>query len=121
MPAWLPGPTACSSRLFSYTPLFEDEVYEHFAAVASTTKFTITNALLSRLTEIPNASAIKNALAGGDFGDSGEYEPPRPSCRYLYHHFFKRDVDGIRTDKVHICPSRPSKHSWTETLLQVRP
>lgn len=65
----------------SYTPLFEDEVYEHFAAVAdsgdllfciynnpSTTKFTFTNALISRLAEIPNVSAIKMLLpAGGDF------------------------------------------------------
>lgn len=57
----------------SYTPLTDEEVFEHFAAVAGatalplciynnpgTTHFSIGNALLSRLSAIPNIVAVKN-------------------------------------------------------------
>ncbi|SEI12312.1 4-hydroxy-tetrahydrodipicolinate synthase [Rhizobium tibeticum] len=66
----------------SYTPLFEDEVYEHFAAVAdagelplciynnpSTTKFTFSRPLIARLAKVANIQAVKMPLpADGDFG-----------------------------------------------------
>lgn len=65
----------------SYTPLFEDEVDDHFAAVAEagqlplciynnpgTTKFTFSTALIARLAQRPNIRAIKMPLpAQGDF------------------------------------------------------
>ena len=57
----------------SYTPLGDDEVFEHFAAVAAatplplciynnpgTTHFSISQTLLSRLSAIPNIAAVKN-------------------------------------------------------------
>lgn len=66
----------------SYTPLTEDEVFAHYAAVAeatdlplciynnpSTTHFTFSPALLQRLAEIPSLAAVKMPLpATGDFG-----------------------------------------------------
>jgi len=65
----------------SYTPLRDDEVFEHFAAVAKagkiplciynnpgTTKFTFSPALISRLSEIENIVAVKMPLpSDGDF------------------------------------------------------
>lgn len=65
----------------SYTPLTENEVYEHFAAVADagdlplciynnpgTTKFTFTNALIARLAKVANIDAVKMPLpSDGDF------------------------------------------------------
>ena len=64
----------------SYTPLGDDEVFEHFAAVAAatplplciynnpgTTHFSISQTLLSRLSAIPNIAAVKNpALPAAD-------------------------------------------------------
>lgn len=57
----------------SYTPLADDEVFEHFAAVAAatdlplcvynnpgTTHFSISNALLKRLAGVANIVAVKN-------------------------------------------------------------
>lgn len=57
----------------SYTPLGDDEVFEHFSAVAAatglplciynnpgTTHFSISNALLTRLAAIPSIVAVKN-------------------------------------------------------------
>jgi 4-hydroxy-tetrahydrodipicolinate synthase len=57
----------------SYTPLGDDEVFEHFSAVAAstqlplciynnpgTTHFSISQALLSRLSVIPSIAAVKN-------------------------------------------------------------
>jgi len=59
----------------SYTPLFEEEVFEHFATVAkagnlplciynnpSTTKFTFSRALISRLSKVENIVAVKMPL-----------------------------------------------------------
>ncbi len=56
-----------------YTPLSDDEVFEHFSAVAAatplplciynnpgTTHFTVSRSLLSRLSAIPNIAAVKN-------------------------------------------------------------
>ncbi len=68
----------------SYTPLTQDEAFQHFKAVASatelplaiynnpsTTHFSFTDALISRLSQLQNISAIKMPLAkGSDF--SGE-------------------------------------------------
>lgn len=65
----------------SYVPLSEDEVYEHFAAVAdagqlplciynnpSTTRFTFSRALITRLATVANIDAVKLPLpADGDF------------------------------------------------------
>ncbi len=64
----------------SYTPLGDDEVFEHFSAVAAatplplciynnpgTTHFTIGQSLLSRLSVIPTVAAVKNpALPAAD-------------------------------------------------------
>lgn len=64
----------------SYTPLGDDEVFEHFAAVAAatdlpvcvynnpgTTHFSVSNVLLRRLAEIPTIVAVKNpALPAAD-------------------------------------------------------
>lgn len=64
----------------SYTPLSDDEVFAHFAAVAAatglplciynnpgTTHFSISNALLTRLAAIPSIVAVKNpALPAAD-------------------------------------------------------
>lgn len=60
----------------SYTPLSEDEVYEHFTAVASatelplciynnpgTTHFSFSNALLARLAAVARVVAVKNPSA----------------------------------------------------------
>ncbi len=65
----------------SYTPLTDEEVFQHFAAVAeagglplciynnpSTTKFTFSEELIARLARLPNVAAVKMPLpAGGDF------------------------------------------------------
>ncbi|MBU3030468.1 dihydrodipicolinate synthase family protein [Paracoccus marinaquae] len=66
----------------SYTPLTEDEVYQHFAAVTeasdlpiciynnpSTTHFSFSLPLLERLAQLPGIGAVKMPLpADGDFG-----------------------------------------------------
>lgn len=57
----------------SYTPLTDDEVFEHFAAVArstdmplciynnpGTTHFTFSTELIGRLSQLPHVSAVKN-------------------------------------------------------------
>lgn len=57
----------------SYTPLTEEEVFQHFAAVAGATKlplciynnpgtthFTFSDELLARLSEVPGIAAVKN-------------------------------------------------------------
>lgn len=65
----------------SYTPLTEEEVYQHFAAVAEagnlplciynnpgTTKFTFSDGLIARLAKVTNIAAVKMPLPqGGDF------------------------------------------------------
>jgi 4-hydroxy-tetrahydrodipicolinate synthase len=65
----------------SYTPLTEEEVYQHFATVAEagelplciynnpgTTKFTFSHGLIARLAKIANIVAVKMPLPqGGDF------------------------------------------------------
>jgi len=65
----------------SYTPLVEEEVYQHFAAVAEagglplaiynnpgTTKFTFSTALIARLAKVANIQAVKMPLPQtGDF------------------------------------------------------
>jgi 4-hydroxy-tetrahydrodipicolinate synthase len=70
----------------SYTPLTDEEVFQHFAAVAeagglplciynnpSTTKFTFNDDLIARLAKLPNVAAVKMPLPGnGDF--TGEME-----------------------------------------------
>ena len=61
----------------SYTPLTDEEVFEHFVAVAGetdlplciynnpgTTHFTINTGLLARLAQIPNITAVKMPLPG---------------------------------------------------------
>lgn len=63
----------------SYTPLTEEEVFQHFAAIASatslpvciysnpgTTNFTFSPALVGRLAAIPTIAAIKLPLPAGD-------------------------------------------------------
>lgn len=66
----------------SYTPLTDDEVFAHYAALAeasdlpicvynnpTTTHFTFTTNLLARLSAIPQICAVKMPLPGsGDFG-----------------------------------------------------
>lgn len=62
----------------SYTPLTDDEAFQHYVAVASatslpiciynnpsTTHFTFSPALLGRLAEVPNIAAVKMPLPGG--------------------------------------------------------
>ncbi|AWI61706.1 dihydrodipicolinate synthase family protein [Sinorhizobium fredii] len=65
----------------SYTPLLDEEVYQHFAAVADagdlplciynnpgTTKFTFSDALIGRLSTLANVAAVKMPLPpDGDF------------------------------------------------------
>ncbi|BCJ92338.1 dihydrodipicolinate synthase family protein [Terrihabitans soli] len=65
----------------SYTPLMEEEVFQHFSSVASaaslplciynnpgTTKFVFSEDLIARLSGVPNIAAIKMPLpADGDF------------------------------------------------------
>ncbi|MEY9558290.1 dihydrodipicolinate synthase family protein [Sinorhizobium fredii] len=65
----------------SYTPLLDEEVYQHFAAVADagdlplciynnpgTTKFTFSDALIGRLSKLANIAAVKMPLPpDGDF------------------------------------------------------
>ena len=65
----------------SYVPLNEDEVFQHFVAVAeagelplciynnpSTTRFTFSEALIARLSAVSNVVAVKMPLAaGGDY------------------------------------------------------
>lgn len=63
----------------SYTPLIEEEVFQHFAAIASatslpvciysnpgTTNFTFSPAFVGRLAAIPTIAAIKLPLPAGD-------------------------------------------------------
>lgn len=77
----------------SYAPLAQDEVFAHFEAAAattglpvciynnpSTTHFTFSPELVSRLSHVANIAAIKMPLpAGGDF--AGEIGELRSSCR----------------------------------------
>jgi 4-hydroxy-tetrahydrodipicolinate synthase len=65
----------------SYTPLTQEEAFEHFKAVASsaelplaiynnpsTTHFSFSDELIGRLAQLPNISAVKMPLAkGGDY------------------------------------------------------
>ncbi|GLK79122.1 dihydrodipicolinate synthase family protein [Methylopila turkensis] len=78
----------------SYTPLTQDEAYEHFRAVASvsdlplciynnpgTTHFTFGAELLGRLSEIESIRAVKMPLpVNGDF--AGEIAPLRARTRF---------------------------------------
>lgn len=71
----------------SYAPLTEDEVFEHFAAVADagelplciynnpgTTKFVFTNDLIAKLSQVPNIAAVKMPLPEeNDFGGELSY------------------------------------------------
>jgi len=84
----------------SYTPLRDEEVYAHFAAVAEagelplaiynnpgTTRFTFSRELIGRLSEVANIAAVKMPLpADGDF--AGELDAIRsvtsPSFRIGY-------------------------------------
>ncbi|PBB14286.1 dihydrodipicolinate synthase family protein [Mesorhizobium loti] len=63
----------------SYVPLNEDEVFQHFVAVAeagelplciynnpSTTRFTFSDALIARLSEVSNIVAVKMPLAANE-------------------------------------------------------
>lgn len=63
----------------SYVPLKEDEVFQHFIAVAeagdlplciynnpSTTRFTFSDALIARLSAVSNVVAVKMPLAAND-------------------------------------------------------
>jgi 4-hydroxy-tetrahydrodipicolinate synthase len=73
----------------SYAPLTDEEVFQHFSAVAtagelplciynnpSTTKFTFSDDLIARLARLPNVAAVKMPLpVNGDF--SGEMERMR--------------------------------------------
>ncbi|PII38278.1 dihydrodipicolinate synthase [Sinorhizobium meliloti CCBAU 01290] len=66
----------------SYTPLTEEEAYQHFVAVAGasdlplciynnpgTTRFVFSEELIVRLSQVPNIAAVKMPLpADGDFG-----------------------------------------------------
>lgn len=77
----------------SYAPLTQDEVFTHFDAVAAatglpicvynnptTTHFSFSPALVSRLSRLPSIAAIKMPLpADGDF--AGEMGRLRSSCR----------------------------------------
>ena len=77
----------------SYTPLTEEEVYQHFAAVAEagelplciynnpgTTKFTFSDGLIARLAKVTNIAAVKMPLPqGGDFeGEIGRLRQETP-------------------------------------------
>ncbi|NLS17830.1 dihydrodipicolinate synthase family protein [Rhizobium sp. P40RR-XXII] len=77
----------------SYTPLTEEEVYQHFAAVAEagelplciynnpgTTKFTFSDGLIARLAKVTNIVAVKMPLPqGGDFeGEIGRLRQETP-------------------------------------------
>lgn len=77
----------------SYTPLTEEEVYQHFAAVAEagnlplciynnpgTTKFTFSEGLIARLAKVANIEAVKMPLPqGGDFeGEIGRLRQETP-------------------------------------------
>jgi 4-hydroxy-tetrahydrodipicolinate synthase len=67
----------------SYTPLIDEEVFQHFAAVAEagelplciynnpgTTRFTFSAELIERLADLPDVSAIKMPLPGnGNYAD----------------------------------------------------
>ncbi|WP_042776096.1 dihydrodipicolinate synthase family protein [Sinorhizobium fredii] len=84
----------------SYTPLLDEEVYQHFAAVADagdlplciynnpgTTKFTFSDALIGRLSKLANIAAVKMPLPpDGDFkGEIARLRtetPPRFSIGY---------------------------------------
>ncbi|AGB70336.1 MULTISPECIES: dihydrodipicolinate synthase family protein [Rhizobium] len=77
----------------SYTPLTEEEVYQHFAAVGEagelplciynnpgTTKFTFSDGLIARLAKVTNIVAVKMPLPqGGDFeGEMGRLRQETP-------------------------------------------
>ncbi|MFB2562183.1 dihydrodipicolinate synthase family protein [Rhizobium sp. IMFF44] len=77
----------------SYTPLTEEEVYQHFAAIAEagelplciynnpgTTKFIFSNGLIARLAKVANIAAVKMPLPqGGDFqGEMGRLRQETP-------------------------------------------
>lgn len=83
----------------SYTPLTEEEVFQHFAAVASatdtpiciynnpsTTNFTFSPALVARLAdEIPSVAAIKLPLPKGDItADLKRYRDAAPRLTIGY-------------------------------------
>lgn len=77
----------------SYTPLTDEEVFQHISAVAeagqlplciynnpSTTRFTFTDDLIVRLAKVPNIAAVKMPLAAqGDFeGELGRLRSRTP-------------------------------------------
>lgn len=82
----------------SYTPLTDEEVFQHFSAVAeagglplciynnpSTTKFTFTDDLIARLAKLPNVAAVKMPLpANGDFS-GGDGAAARDDPGWLRH------------------------------------
>lgn len=82
----------------SYTPLTEEEVFQHFAAVASatslpiciysnpgTTNFTFSPALVGRLAAIPTIAAIKLPLPPGDLvSDLGDFRRAAPGLMIGY-------------------------------------
>lgn len=82
----------------SYTPLSEEEVFQHFAAVASvtslpiciysnprTTNFTFSPAFVGRLAAIPAVAAIKLPLPTGDIAsDLGDFRRAAPGLSIGY-------------------------------------
>lgn len=82
----------------SYTPLTEEEVFQHFVAVASatslpiciysnpgTTNFTFSPALVGRLAAIPTIAAIKLPLPAGDIAsDLGAFRRAAPRLAIGY-------------------------------------
>lgn len=82
----------------SYTPLTEEEVFQHFAAVGSatslpvciysnpgTTNFTFSPALVGRLAAIPTIAAIKLPLPAGDMAsDLGAFRRAAPGLSIGY-------------------------------------
>jgi len=90
----------------SYTPLRDEEVYAHFAAVAEagelplaiynnpgTTRFTFSRELIGRLSEVANIAAVKMPLpADGDF--AGELEAIRSVRSSSFRMGYGGDGDG---------------------------
>ncbi len=83
----------------SYTPLFDEEVYRHFVAVASagdlpiciynnptTTNFTFSPALTGRLAELPTVAAVKLPLpkSGDIAADLAAYRQAAPRLKIGY-------------------------------------
>jgi 4-hydroxy-tetrahydrodipicolinate synthase len=88
------GATGLLLAPMSYTPLAEEEVFQHMSAVAKagglplciynnpgTTRFVFSDDLIVRLAEVPNIAAIKMPLpADGDFrGELGRLRARLPA------------------------------------------